>query len=233
MSFRRIPLAAAALLIAAPLAAEDLTILSKVSFARSETTSTQYITAEFSRSSSNDTDSIVHFPSGKLTLVDHRKKEYWEMTAEEMEDYWYKMARKMRTSGAADVFDLRGESKLEKLPGKQKVAGYDCEHWSLQVGDALEMELWTTPALHVPARYFDGRRLATTAMGPLGLLFQRMYEELKSVKGFPLSTVTIIRTPFSRTETNDEAVEVKKGPIPASTFAIPSGYTKTKPPFVK
>jgi hypothetical protein len=233
MTIRRFSLGLAATLLVAPLADEDLTIVSTVTFANREMTSTQYITSEYSRSSSNDTDSIVHLPSGKLTFVDHRRKEYWEATVEEMEDYWYRTARQMRISGAGEMLDLRGESRLEKLPGKQKFAGYDCEHWSIQVGEPLEAEFWATPTLHPPARYFDGRRLSVAAMGPMGLLFQKMYEEFKKVKGFPLSTVIIIRTPFSRSEMIEEATEVKKGPIPVSTFEVPAGYKKTKSGFGK
>jgi hypothetical protein len=227
------PLLLAALAAAPPLAGEDLTIVSKATFGNKETTSTQYITSEYSRSSSRDGDSIVHFPDGKVTFVDHRKKEYWEMTAEEMEDYWDRTARKLRTSGAGDMWDLRAEPKLEKLSGKQKVAGYDCERWSLQIGDPLEVEFWAAPSLHPPARYYDGRRLQSIAMGPMGPIFQKMYDELKKVKGYPLSTTTIIRTPFSRTESTEKATEVRKGAIPASMFQVPAGYKRVKPPFEK
>jgi hypothetical protein len=48
-----------------------------------------------------------------------------------------------------------------------------------------------------------------------------------------LSTAIIVRTPMSRTQTVEEATEVKKGPIPESTFAVPAGYKKVKSPFVK
>ncbi len=227
------PIAFVAILAAWPLAAEDLTIVSKTTFGNRESTSTQYISSEYSRSSSGDADSIVHFTDGKVTFVDNRKKQYWEVTVEEMEDYWDRTARKLRTSGAGDVWDLRAEPKLEKLSGRQKFAGYDCEHWSLQIGDALEVDFWAAPSLHPPARYYDGRRLQSVTMGPMGQLFQKMYDELKKVKGYPLSTATIIRTPFSRTQTTEEATEVRKGPIPASTFDVPSGYKKVSSPFEK
>lgn len=230
---RLVPLVCLAALLASRLSAQDLTIVSKVSFGNTEGTSTQYVTAEHSRSASRDTDSIVSFADGNVTLVDHKNKEYWEATTEDMEEYWERTARKLRTSRGGDMWDLRAEPKLEKLPGKQKFAGYDCEHWSLSVGDALEVDFWAAPGLHVPARYYDGRRLASVAMGPLGALFQKMYEELKSVKAYPLSTAVILRTPFTRTETLEEATEVRKGPIPASTFAVPAGYKKVKSPFEK
>jgi hypothetical protein len=227
----RIAAACAAILIPACSIAEDLTIVSKTTFGNREGTVTHYLTAERSRTSSEDMDSIVSFADGKLTALDHKRKEYWETTVEEMEEYWERMARKMRTSGAGDMFDLRGEAKLEKLKGSRRIAGYDCEHWSLQLGDALELDFWAAPSLIPPAKYYDARRLNAASMGPMGGLFQKMYEELKKVKGYPLSTAVIIRTPMFRTESDEEVTEVRKGPIPASTFAMPSGYKKVKTPF--
>jgi hypothetical protein len=221
----------ALILIAASSFAEDLTIVSKTTFGNRETTLTHYMTAARSRSSSADVDSIASFADGKLTILDHKRKEYWETTVDEMEEYWDRIARQMRTSGAGDMFDLRADAKLEKLKGARKIAGYDCEHWSLQLGDALEMDFWAAPSLIPPAKYYDARRLSAASMGPMGALFQRMYEELKKVKGYPLSSAVIVRTPFFRTESDEEVTEVRKGPIPASTFDLPTGYKKGKSPF--
>jgi hypothetical protein len=235
MTIRRwsLRLAGAALLIAAQLCAEDLTVISKVTVGNSESTSTQSITSTDSCVSSGHTDSIVNFPTGKMTMVDRKNQEYWETTPEEMAAYWDKMSREMRGSPMEDLFGLRDEPKLEKLPGKGKFAGYECDRYSLSMGDVLEVEYCAAPGLQTPERYFDGRKLASAAMGPMGQVFQKMYEELKKVKGFPVSTAIIVRTPMSRTQTLEEVTEVKKGPVPASTFAVPSGYKKKKSPFVK
>ena len=227
----RLAAACAATLLAAQSFAQDLTIVSKTTFGNNEGTSTHFLTPERSKTSSRESDAIVNFTDGKLTMVDHKRKEYWETTIEEMEESWDRMARKMRTSGAGDMFDMRGDAKLEKLSGRRKFAGYECEHWSLQLGDALEVDFWAAPSLIPPAKYYDARRLAAASMGPMGALFQRMYEELKKVKGYPLSTAVIIRTPFFRTQSLEEATEVRKGPIPPSTFDLPAGYKRGKSPF--
>jgi hypothetical protein len=211
-------------------AAEDLTIVTKTTFANREGTSTHSITSERSKSTNGDQDSIVTFADGRVTFVDHKEKQYWEATADEMEEYWERAARKLRTSRGGDFWDLRAEPRLEKLKGSKKIAGYDCEHWSLEMGDALEVDFWAAPGLQPPARYWDGRRLTAVAMGPMGALFQKMYEEMKKVKGYPLSTAVIIRTPVSRSESDEDATEVRKGPIPASTFEVPKGYKKVKAP---
>ncbi|MEO8190934.1 MAG: DUF4412 domain-containing protein [Acidobacteriota bacterium] len=226
-------LVCAAWLLAASLSAEDLTVQSKFTMGNSESPMTQYIGSEYARSSSANGDTIVHFPSGKMTMVDHKKKQYWEATVEDMAAYWEKMARDMRGTPLEAMFGVRDDPKLTKLPGRQKFAGFDCERYSLEIGDVVEVDLWAAPGLAPPQRYYDGRKMSMAAMGPMGQLFQNVYEEMKKVKGFPLSTAIIIRTPMSRTQTLEEAVEVKKGPIPASTFQVPEGYRKVKSPFAK
>ena len=109
-----------------------------------------------------------------------------------------------------------------------------CAAWLLAARlpgqDLTVVSKTTAPGLSAPGRYSDGRRLAAVALGPMGALFQRMYEELKKVTGFPLSTAVIFRTPVFRTETLEEATEVRKGSIPPSTFEVPAGYKKGRSP---
>lgn len=224
-------LVCALLFVAGPLCAEDLTILSTVTVGDSVTDSTQYLTSEYARSHSGQSDSIVHFPTGKMTMIDHKKKEYWESSLDEMTAYWKKLTREMKGTPMEAMFGFGEEVEVEKLPGKKKIAGYDCQRYSLSMGDVLEVDLWASTSLAPPARYFDGRKLSAAAMGPMGQLFEKLYDELKKIQGFPLSTAVILRTPMSRTQTLDEAVEVKKGSIPASTFQVPAGYKKKKSPF--
>jgi len=176
---------------------------------------------------------IIHFPTGALTFIDHEKKEYFETTIEEMASFMDRMVRDMKGTPAEAMFGVSGEAEVEKLPGKQKIAGYDCGRYSISIGDALELDLWAAPGLKPPPRYFDGRKLAYAAMGPLGKLYERMFDEMKNIGGYPLSTAVILRTPVSRTQTLTEAVEVKKGPIPASAFDLPSGYRKKKSPYAR
>jgi hypothetical protein len=71
------------------------------------------------------------------------------------------------------------------------------------------------------------------AMGPMGPRFQKMVEEMRKVKGFPLATRVSAKMMMVKMDTLTEATEVKKGPIPASAFEVPAGYAKKDPPFKK
>ncbi len=227
-----------AIALAAPLAllpaqAQDLTVVSRVTFGNSESSSTHYITSERSRTTDGQNDSIIHYSTGKMIVVDHKKKEYFETSLEEMSAYLDRVTRNLKGSGVEKMFALDEEAKAEKLPGKRTFAGYDCEHFSISFGDALEIDLWAAPSLKAPPRYYDGRKLAYAAMGPMGKLFENAFEEMKKIKGFPLSTAFILRTPMSRTETVSEATEVRKGSIPASVFELPAGYRRKESPYTK
>jgi len=233
MPFRWPVFLALALPLTASIAAEDLTIVSRVTLGDSVTTSTQYITAERSRTTDGQTDTIVHFSTGAMTMIDRNKKEYYETSLEEMSAFLDRTTRDLKGSPMEAMFGLGAEAETKKLPGKRKIAGYDCERYSVEIGDVLELDLLVTPALLPPARYYDGRKLAYAAAGPMGKLFEKMFDEMKKVKGFPLSTATIVRTPMSRTQILAEATEVRKGSIPSSTFDLPAGYKRKKSPFAR
>ena len=69
----------AALVAAAPRSAraEDLTIVSTVTTPRGTTrTQTQYLSASRMRMSGDERDTIVDLVSGKITILDNRRKEY-------------------------------------------------------------------------------------------------------------------------------------------------------------
>jgi hypothetical protein len=69
-------------------------------------------------------------------------------------------------------------------------------------------------------------------MGPMGRRFDRMFDEVKRIKGFPLATSVDYRMRMSNRQTVTEATEVRMGAIPETVFAAPAGYTRADSPFV-
>lgn len=68
-------------------------------------------------------------------------------------------------------------------------------------------------------------------MGPMGKRFGKMFDEMKKVKGYPIALDMDVDMGMVKITTTTEATEVKKGSIPDSVFALPTGYKKTKSPF--
>jgi hypothetical protein len=214
------------------LAAEDLTVVSKVTVGNKSSTSTQYMTSTKSRSTDGQADSIIDFPTGKLTFIDHQKKTYWETTLEEMAAYMDRLERDMKGNpmlesmlGGADAVSV------ERGKGSRKIAGYDCDEYTMKMGESFEFDVCAAKGLQPPPQYYEGRKASFAAMGPMGKRYAKMFEEMKKVKGYPVALDMDVDMGMTKISTTTEATEVRKGPIPASTFDIPAGYAKKPSPF--
>jgi len=216
-----------------PAAAEDLTIVSTVNTPRGMTrTQTQYLSASRMRMSGDERDTIVDLGSGRITLLDNRRKEYSETTLDELRAFLDQMDAAM---AGRPLFDrdvgATASVSVEKGTSGRTVAGYDTDRHTLTMGDSMRMEVWTTAALEPPAHYFDARKVLYATMGPMGRRFDRLYDEMKKINGFPLATALDYRMRVTRRQVSTEATEVRKGSIPRSTFAAPEGYKKIDSPF--
>src|SRR4051812_43199212 len=121
-------LAAALLALTRPSAAEDLTIVSKVTTPRGATrTQTQYIAASRMRLSDGERDTIVDLASGKVVVLDPRRKQYSESSLDDLRVYLDQIDAAME--GRA-VFDraIGASASVTVTPepgGGRKIAGYD------------------------------------------------------------------------------------------------------------
>src|SRR5438046_5481356 len=122
---------------------------------------------------------------------------------------------------------------VEKGKRSRKIAGYECDEYTMKMGSSLEFDLCAARGLDVPARYFEGRKASFAAMGPMGKRYAKMFEEMKKIKGYPLSVEIDMNMGTMKQHTVSEATEVRKGPIPASTFEIPAGYKKKPSQFAR
>ena len=216
-----------------PVRAEDLTIVSTVTTPRGTTrTQTQYLSASRMRMSGDERDTIVDLVSGKITILDNRRKEYSASTLDELRAFTDQMDSAMAGRPIVDgTVGATSSVTVEKGTGGKKVAGYDTELYILTMGDSMRMEVFITTALEPPARYFDARKALYASLGPMARRFDRMYDEMKKIKGFPLATSLDYRMRVARRQVSTEATEVRKGPIPDSVFLAPSDYKKVDSPF--
>jgi hypothetical protein len=223
---------ALAVLSAPLLAAEDLTIVSKVTVGDKSGTSTQYMTSTKSRTTDSQADSIIDFPTGKLTFVDHKTKTYWETTLEEMSAYMDKLERDMRGNPmVASMFGGPDEVSVTKGKGSRKIAGYECDDYTMKMGENFVFDVCAARGLQPPPQYYEGRKLSYASMGPMGKRFSKMFEEMKKLKGYPIALDMDADMGMVKINSTSEATEVRKGAIPAATFDLPAGYAKKPSPF--
>jgi hypothetical protein len=244
--------ASAVALGALPARAQDLTIVSKETSSNGpEKTTSQYFTKEKVRHNMGDRDMIFEYGPGKITNIDHKKKEYSVVTLAEMEAQMQKMSAEMEKAGA-QMQNLPPEirEKMEKMMGggavvvtkggTRKIAGYDTQEYTIAMGTTMKSQTWNTTALQFPVPEADLKKFASFAgaMGPMAQnpMFKglsKVAEEMKKIQGFALGRTTEIQMMGKSNTTTSEAVEVKQGPVPASAFEIPAGYKLVDSPMAK
>ena len=231
-----------ALAASLPVAAEDLTIVAKVTANKgAPSISTTYLTTDRVRTSSPDQDAIVELKTGRFVFIDNKKKEYWETTAAEMEAVAKKfevqmqqMAEQMKNMPAALRDKMGGGPPVavtvEKGTGTKVVAGHTCQPYTVSMGDSMKIEMWVASDVEYPAQSLDSRK--ALFVGPMQK-FAKVFEEMKKIKGYPLFEVTTMKIMGQTTESTHEVTAITKGAIAASAFEIPAGYKKKDSPFTK
>lgn len=235
-------LVAAAALATLPAAADDLTIVYKVTGSDGKSaTTTDYYTKDKFRSGDGSHEVIFDVAGGRMTSIDHGRKEYSETTLAEMEAAMKAANTQMEAAMKNMPPELRekmagmlgGAGGVQVTTGSsgRKVAGYSTQQYLITIGPA-KTESWNTTALQPPLEPGELVRLQALA-GPAAKALGGAVEEFKKVKGMTLASTTTVSVLGRTVTTTREATEVKTGPVPASAFEVPAGYKKVASPLSK
>jgi hypothetical protein len=256
---RLVPFSLVALL-ALPAAAEDLTIVSKVTRGgEAPGTATSYIGAAGVRMSQPEgQEFMVDLQSGRMTVIDGRKKEYYVVTPEDLKAVSARMQEQMKAmepqlkQAQEQMKNMPPEARqaMEKMMGglaasvtvqkggSKKVAGYSCDLWTVSIGAMSKTEQCLTNDLPFPTQawdryreYAESMKGALTALGPMGKGLSDLKEKTKDMQGIPLWTSSTTSVLGKTTSTVSEVTEVRKGPIPESAWQLPAGYKQIDAPF--
>jgi hypothetical protein len=238
-------------LLATPLQADDLTIVSKQTHGDgASVNTTSYYSSEKMRTTSGEgAEAIFDFASGNITMINHKNKEYSVMTRQEMEalaahldaqtkkmeEQMASMPPAVREKMAGMVGGSGANVKVQKGTGGRTIAGYSCQNWIVTMGESMRQEACVTSDLQMPAAAIDGQKKLFGSMGagPMGKMMTAMLEKFKEMNGFPLSSNVTMKIMGKSMNSTSEVVEVKKGAIPASAFDLPGGYKKVDSPAAK
>jgi hypothetical protein len=217
---------------ALPVAAQDVTIVSKTRFGEKQGTQTVFLTAKQMKTAGAGNDSIVDFLTGQMTFLDQEKKTYYVTSVAEMAAYAKHREDLSQASGFnAETFGPLKEASVRKTGRARRIAGHVCDEWTIAMGDGLIFEVCADRVLKAPRGYFDARAAAYAGMGPMGRHFARMFEAMRSVRGYPLSFAMHVKMEGLKQESLIEATGLKKGAIPPAAFEVPADYTKKASPF--
>jgi hypothetical protein len=250
-------------LAAVPLAAQDLTIVSKSHRNQDPPqVTTSYISSERIRIAQADGSEILAEPaSGKFTLIDNQKKEYSVVTKQEMEAAAAAMAAKMKEmepqmkKAQEQMKNLPPEMQekmksmmggfsaavtVTKGPGTRTIAGYKCENWTIAIGQIGKTEQCLTSDVPYPPQIWEAYREfadsfkgALQSMGPMAQGMRDMQEKTREMKGLPLATSNTVSVMGKTNTSSQEVTEIKRGAIPASAWQIPAGYKQVESPMAK
>ena len=223
-------------LLALPLPgrAEDLTIASSVTTPRGTSREqTQYVSVSRMRLSDGERDTIVDLASGKVVLLDTRRKEFSETSLAEVRAFLDQIDAAMagRTVFDKSVGSTASVTVTKAAGAGRTIAGRPTEQYTLTMGDSMRYDVWVAPDLSPPVQYYDARKAVYATMGPMARRYDRIFDELKKIKGFPLASATDFRMRVGRRQVTVEATDVRKGPIPDSVFVVPAEYKKVESPF--
>jgi hypothetical protein len=259
-AFRMHFVAGALLGAALPAAADDLTIVSRMTRDGGEPTiATSYLASDHARIVQPDQEAILDLKTGQITVIDGRKKEYFVVTKQDMDQMKTRLQQTMNSpemqkaqeqmknlppevqkrmqgmmGGAGGGFDVK------KTGTTRKIAGYNCDNWTITLGQFSKTEQCMTTELPVPIQTWDtyrdfaeGMKSAMASMGPMGKGIADIAAKMKEMRGFPLSSTTTSSFMGRSSSTSSEVVEVKKGAIPASAWEVPAGYRRIDNPMLK
>ena len=260
MRFRMHFVAAALLSAALPVAADDLTIVSKLTRDGGEpTTATSYLSSDHARIAQPDQEAILDLKTGQITVSDPRKKEYFVVTRQDMDQMKTRLQQMMNSPEMQRAQEqmknlppevqkrmqgmmgaVAGSFDVKKMGTTRKIAGYDCDNWTVTLGQFSKTEQCNTTELPVPVQTWDtyrdfaeSMRSTMAAMGPMGKGMADIAAKMKDMRGFPLASTTTSSFMGRSTSSSSEVVEVKKGPIPSSAWDLPAGYRQVENPMLK
>jgi hypothetical protein len=138
------------------------------------------------------------------------------------------------SNSMADSFDVK------KVGTSRKVAGFRCDDWTITMGGMTTINECISTDLQYPAHAFEtykefseSMRGMTAAFGPSAKASADLAQKLKGMKGYPVATAMTMNLMGNKSLMESEVVEVRRGPIPASAWEIPAGYTKIENPMLK
>jgi hypothetical protein len=220
----------------------------------SDTTSTLYVDGDKMRMENpggKERVVIIDAAGKRMIMVNEAEKTYSEVTEADMKRFGEMMkqqraamAERMKTMPPEQrkhMEQIMGaqnanppELKFEKMGSKKSVNGFSCEMYRvLEDGTPKEEDClspWSSSLLQ-RSDFLALRKFAEEMAKDSGMMGpgRQMFEQFDKYPGFPVTRHPLEPGPTGVRE-DEQLKSVKRGSIPASTFAAPAGYTKTQSP---
>src|ERR1039457_4801199 len=209
MRFSTFTLTAFLLVAGTAVASDDLTIVSKhTQDGKPAGTSTSYLVRDHVRMARGEGhETIVDMKTGVMTTLDGKKKTYYTVTKQDMEQLAAKMQERMNDPETKKAMEMMASMSagmstsfdVKKTGATRKIAGYGCEEWAITMGTISTIKECVSTELKYPAHAWDAykdfaesMKNMMSAFGPMAKSGAELAEKLKKMKGFPVATSTAI-----------------------------------------
>ena len=168
------------------------------------------------------TDSTIwRGDKGKVYFVDHVNKTYTEMNLGEV------------TTGMPTGMAMNFTVKVTPTSETKMIKTWNCKKYMVETNIAMGIvsttttqEIWTTEDIKID--YSQYMQFSQSAQSGAGLsISEDVIKEWAKVKGYPVLTITTIKTMGQSIKSTTELLEYNsQKSAPAGTYDIPKGYTK-------
>jgi len=230
--------------------ADDLTVISSVTaHGKPYDIDTSYISGDHIRhSESKGTDVIIDLKTGTMTNINEKKKTYFLITKQDLETMQARMAERMNDPKMKQAMtmmqglgsSMASSTEVKKTGVSRKVAGYACDEWLISMGGMMTMTECVTNDLKYPVQswsamtdFNESMRKSMSGFGPNAKASADYAEKMKSIKGFPVATSSTVEVGPMKIARSTEVTEVRRDPIPESTWQVPAGFSQVENPMLK
>lgn len=223
-------------LVTAAAGAQDLTITFKSSDGG---VTTHYFTKDRVRMNGAKSDTMMEFSTGRIVSLDHQKKQYFEMTVDELDATMKGAAAQMEEAMANVPPQMRAQ--MEKMMGGgasevtvtkgavRTIAGYPCQTYTVTMGATMTQESCNSTALTPPFDPANFQKMSRVSI-PMIQGMDKMIKKMSEIQGIALMQRTSTSMMGRKSDTSMEATAVSQSAIAADVFALPAGYKKVDSP---
>jgi len=166
--------------------------------------------------------SVIRRDQGKVYIIDAKKKTYAEMTLEQM--------KAMAEMGMAMMGNKDGAApkvELTRTAETAKIGEWTATKAILTVAAGpmqTEMTLWVSKDIALDMKAWAD---VAQSMGMRGMMGD-MAEKMATLEGYPVKQDSTVNMMGMKITSSSELKVFKPGPVEASLFEVPAGFTKTE-----
>jgi hypothetical protein len=168
---------------------------------------------------------LIRMDKNKMYMINHSDKTYSEMDLPlNMDDILPAEAKQM-----LDSMDI--SSTISATGETQTLNNWTCQKYLVEISVSMmgmdmpiKMDMWTSKDLGVDLKEFKELYTKTLEMNPM---FKDLIGEFEKIDGYPVLTEFSMTMMGTEQKYKEEVISAEKMSLPAGTYDLPEGYTKT------